>query len=299
MNEKDFSKYLNTLKVEPGSKVSLKKYETDAEHPFMTKEEGQQLLLDQQTELETLQGKLYSDNRYSLLIIVQAMDAAGKDGAIKQVAGGFNPIGLKVTSFKAPTSEELEYGYLWRHAKAVPPRGDIAVWNRSHYENVLITRVNPEFILNENLPDVHSLKDIDDSFWKKRYRQINQFERNLYENGTIILKFFFHVSKEEQKKRFLARIDNPAKNWKFNMDDLKVREQWNDYWNVYEKMFEETSVDDAPWFIIPADDKWFTRVCMNTIILREFSKLKIDYPQSNPTLKKELEAARKLLMNEK
>jgi PPK2 family polyphosphate:nucleotide phosphotransferase len=298
-DNKSFSDYLSTLRVDSKGGVNLNKIPNDADHDFISKEEGLELLDDNQEELALLQSKLYAHNRHSLLIIVQAMDAAGKDGAIKEVAGGFNPIGLKVTSFKTPPSEELEHDYLWRHVKALPPRGDVGVWNRSHYENVLVTRVHPEYLLNENLPGIESVKDVKDDFWKTRFKQINHFEKSLFENGTIILKFFLHISQKEQKKRFLERIDNPAKNWKFSLQDLEERKLWPEYMKAYEELLEATSQDYAPWFILPADDKWFTRVCMNAIILQEFNKLKIDFPETPAALKKELEEARKQLTEEK
>jgi PPK2 family polyphosphate:nucleotide phosphotransferase len=298
-DNKSFSDYLSTLRVDSKGGVNLNKIPNDADHDLISKEEGLELLDDNQEELALLQSKLYAHNRHSLLIIVQAMDAAGKDGAIKEVAGGFNPIGLKVTSFKTPTSEELEHDYLWRHVKALPPRGDVGVWNRSHYENVLVTRVHPEYLLNENLPGIESVKDVKDDFWKTRFKQINHFEKSLFENGTIILKFFLHISQKEQKKRFLERIDNPAKNWKFSLQDLEERKLWPEYMKAYEELLEATSQDYAPWFILPADDKWFTRVCMNAIILQEFNKLKIDFPETPAALKKELEEARKQLTEEK
>ncbi len=167
-----------------------------------------------------MQDMLYADNRHSVLIVLQAMDAAGKDSEIKHVMTGFNPQGVIVTSFKVPSSEELDHDYIWRHYKALPARGEIGIFNRSHYENVLVTRVHPEYILNENIPGINSVKDIDEKFWEKRYKQINRFEKNLIENGTIVLKFFLHLSKKEQKKRFLERIDNPKKNWKFSSADI-------------------------------------------------------------------------------
>ena len=206
------------------------------------------------------------------------MDAAGKDGIIKHVLSGLNATGVKVSSFKTPTKEELDHDYLWRHAKALPARGEIGIFNRSHYENVLVTRVHPEYILNENLPDIDSLKDIDHDFWKSRFKQINRFEKNLAENGTIILKIFLHVSKDEQKKRFLERIDNPDKNWKFAIADAEERKHWDDYMKAYEEMLGATSTEHAPWYVLPADDKWFTRLCLGAIIYAEFEKLGLEYP---------------------
>jgi PPK2 family polyphosphate:nucleotide phosphotransferase len=230
--------------------------------------------------------------------VIQAMDAAGKDSVIKHVMSGLNPQGVTVTSFKTPTHQELEHDYLWRHNIALPARGMVGIFNRSHYENVLVTRVHPEYILNENLPGIKSVSDIDKSFWEKRFRQINHFERILVDNGTVILKFFLHVSKKEQKKRFLERINDPAKNWKFSAGDIKERDLWKEYRKAYEDMFENTSNLLAPWFIIPADDKWFTRLVLANIIVSELSRLDLNYPQLSDQQKKDLENSKKLLTGE-
>jgi PPK2 family polyphosphate:nucleotide phosphotransferase len=208
---KQMQDYLKTLMVKEDKKISLADFDTDFDHKMISKKEGEKMLEEGIRKLARMQDMLYADNRYSVLIILQAMDAAGKDGAIRHVMSGFNPQGVKVTSFKSPSSEELDHDYFWRHNKALPGRGEIGIFNRSHYENVLITRVHPEYILNERIPGIESIKDIDKKFWEKRFKQINRFEKNLYDNGTIILKFFLHISKDEQKKRFLERIDNPEK----------------------------------------------------------------------------------------
>jgi PPK2 family polyphosphate:nucleotide phosphotransferase len=296
---KETQKYLKSLMIKTGKKFSLKDYDTDYDNKMISKEEGEQLLNDGIKLLASLQDKLYADDRFSLLIILQAMDAAGKDGAIKHVMSGFNPQGVKVASFKAPTSQELDHDYLWRHYKELPGRGEIGIFNRSHYENVLVTKVHPEFILNERLPKYQSLEDFNKKFWEKRYKQINRFEKNLYENGTIILKFFLHVSKEEQKKRFLERIDNPEKNWKFSLADAKERQYWDQYQDAYTEMMKETSHDYAPWYVLPADDKWFTRVCIGAVILFELQKLKLKYPTVNNEKKKQLLLAKEGLLGEK
>jgi len=241
---------------------------------------------------------LYAYSKHSVLIILQAMDAAGKDGAVKHIMSGFNPLGVKVYSFKAPNSTELDHEYLWRHQLALPARGEIAIHNRSHYENVLVTKVHPEWILNENIPGIDSVKKIDDAFWKKRYKQIKRFEKNLAENGTVILKFFLHVSKKEQKKRFLERIEDPAKNWKFSLSDLKERAHWDAYQKAYETVLSETSMNVAPWFVIPADDKWYARLAMAEIIASEFAKLDMNYPTVSPAQKEELQKAKVQLLAE-
>jgi PPK2 family polyphosphate:nucleotide phosphotransferase len=290
--------YLKTLMVRKGKKISLANFDTDFDHKMINKKEGQEILENGIKQLASLQDMLYADDRYSILIILQAMDAAGKDGAIKHVMSGFNPQGVKVTSFKTPSTEELDHDYFWRHYKALPGRGEIAIFNRSHYENVLVTRVHPEYILNERIPGIESIEDIDKKFWEKRYKQINRFEKNLYDNGTLILKFFLHVSKEEQKKRFLERIDNPEKNWKFSAADAGERKHWDKYQEAYEEMLSATSKDHAPWYVLPADDKWFTRICLGSVIFFEFEKLKLSYPKVSNAEMKKLLAAKKELMEE-
>lgn len=300
MDLKSFDQYLDSLYVQPGMKVSLKKdFATDYDHKMMTKEEGEHLLQAGIENLSKMQDKLYAHRRHSVLVVLQAMDAAGKDSTIKHVLTGLNPSGVQVTSFKTPSKEELDHDYLWRHAIALPPRGQIGIFNRSHYENVLVTRVHPEYILNENLPDIQKVEDITDEFWTKRFKQINRFEKNLAQNGTVVLKFFLHVSRKEQKKRFIERIDDPAKNWKFAAGDLGERARWNDYMTAYEAMLGNTSKGYAPWFILPADDKWFTRVCMAAIIYREFNKIDPTYPEVSAAQRNELLLLREKLMTEK
>ena len=284
--------------AKPGRKVNLKKFETNYTGKTLTKKEAEALLEEGRKQLAEMQDKLYAHNRYGVLIIFQAMDAAGKDGAVKHIMSGFNPLGVKVHSFKAPNSLELDHDYLWRHELALPARGEIAIHNRSHYENVLVTRVHPEYILNENLPDVGSVKDIDEKFWERRFKQIRRFERNLSGNGIVILKFFLHVSKKEQKKRFLERIDDPTKNWKFSMADLSERGFWDDYQEAYEEAIGNTSLQHAPWYIIPADDKWFARLAIAAIIYRKFETLNLEYPRISEKQKAELQEARIKLTNE-
>jgi PPK2 family polyphosphate:nucleotide phosphotransferase len=212
---------------------------------------------------------------------------------------GLNPQGVKVSSFKAPNSHELDHDYFWRHCKELPPRGEVGIFNRSHYENVLVTRVHPEYVLKENIPGIESTKDIDEKFWEKRYKQINRFEKNLAQNGTVILKFFLHVSKDEQKKRFLERIDNPEKNWKFSVADAQERKFWDKYQNAYEEMLSATSTEYAPWFVIPADDKWFARLALGAIIFNQFEKLHLSYPKVSEAQRLKLQETKKELLAEK
>ncbi len=285
------------LRVKPDTKVDLTKVDTSPDKKF-SKQESESLLNESRKELAKIQDELYAHNYYSVLIIFQAMDAAGKDGAVKHIMSGFNPLGVKVSSFKAPTSHELDHDYFWRHYLVLPARGEIAIHNRSHYENVLVTKVHPEYILGERIPGIESLKNIDKAFWEDRYKQIIRFEKNLAQNGTIILKFFLHVSKEEQKKRFLERIDDPSKNWKFSLADLKERGFWDDYQRAYEEAISKTSTESAPWFIIPADDKGYARLAIATIIHKEFSKLSLSYPVVSDAQKAELQKARLQLVSE-
>lgn len=296
---KDFIRYLDTLRVREGKKITLgKDFESDYDHKMVTRAEGEKILEEGMTNLAIMQDKLYAHDQYSVLIVLQAMDAAGKDGIIKHVISGLNPTGVKVSSFKTPTKEELDHDFLWRHSKALPARGEIGIFNRSHYENVLVTRVHPEYIMNENLPDINSVKDIDKDFWQSRYKQINRFEKNLAENGTIILKIFLNVSKDEQKKRFLERIDNQDKNWKFSIADAQERKHWDAYMNAYEEMLSATSTEHAPWYVLPADDKWFTRLCLGAIVFFEFEKLGLEYPNVSAEQKEKLQQVKKELLAE-
>lgn len=286
------------LMVTPNKRIKLKDFDTSYKGKALNKLQSEKMLDESRKYLADVQDKLYAHNRYSVLIILQAMDAAGKDGAVKHIMSGFNPLGVKVYSFKAPNAQELDHDYFWRHELALPARGEIAIHNRSHYENVLVTKVHPQWILNENIPDVETVEDIDKKFWDKRYKQMRRFEKNLADNGMVILKFFLHVSKKEQKKRFLERIEDPGKNWKFSLSDLKERAYWNDYQKAYEEAMSETSADHAPWFVIPADDKWFARLAIATIIARQFDKLKLSYPEVSQAQKQELQKAKVQLMSE-
>lgn len=290
---------LDEYLVKPGKKIKLKSFSTSAKNKPLEKARGEELLARGIQELANLQDMLYAHNEYSVLIVFQAMDAAGKDGTIKHLMSGLNPSGVKVSSFKTPSSTELDHDYFWRHYKELPARGEIGIFNRSHYENVLVTKVHPEYILNEKIPGINTVKDIKKEFWDNRYAQIRRFEKNLAENGTIILKFFLHVSKEEQKKRFLDRIDDPKKNWKFSLADMKERAYWDQYQAAYEEMFNQTSTDYAPWYVIPADDKWYMRILVGLAIYEQFHKLNIEYPTVSKETKAALLKAKEVLLAEK
>ena len=266
------------FKAPPRTPVSLREYDPAFIDAFKDSKAAKKQLKKDIKLMSGLQYRLYAENRRALLLIFQAMDAAGKDGAIKHVLSGINPQGCEVHSFKHPSSEELDHSYLWRHYTKLPDRGRIGIFNRSHYENVLITKVHPEYLLAENLPDIHSVEDVDTDFWETRYRQINNFERTVSENGTVILKFFLHLSKKEQKRRFLSRIKTPDKNWKFSAADIEERAFWEDYQNAYETAISRTSTDYAPWYIIPANHKWFSRVAIGNIIVETLKNMDIKMP---------------------
>jgi PPK2 family polyphosphate:nucleotide phosphotransferase len=286
---------INKFKITEGEKFSLNDFDT-AYSADIKKEDSEAILGDLVKQSAALQSALYADNRYALLILFQAMDAAGKDGAIAHTMSGLNPQGCEVYSFKQPSAEELEHDFLWRHHKAVPEFGRIGVHNRSHYENVLVTKVHPELLLNEHLPSIKSVKDVSKEFWDHRYETIRTFEKHLFYNGTIIIKFFLHLSKDEQKERFLKRIDDPEKNWKFSAADIRERGFWDDYMKAYEKAIKETSTEHCPWYILPADKKWFTRIAISTIILDTLKSLKLEYPVLPKAEKEKLEEAKKELI---
>lgn len=262
------------------------------------KKQAKQELRENIELMTSLQDKLYAHNRYSLLIIFQAMDAAGKDGTIKNVMSGLNPQGTQVFSFKTPSAEELDHDYLWRIYQRLPERGRIGIFNRSYYEEVLVVKVHPEYMLKQQLPGIKDVKHIDEAFWQNRYRQINNMEQHLHENGTIVLKFFLNVSKDEQKKRFLKRIDDPARNWKFSMADVAERQHWDDYMAAYSDLLTHTSTDIAPWYVIPADHKWFMRLAVSNIIVNRLQELPIDYPVLQPEEMAKLGDAKKRLEEE-
>ncbi|MDP4014599.1 MAG: polyphosphate kinase 2 family protein [Candidatus Nanopelagicales bacterium] len=252
---------------------------------------GEQILAASKAELEAAQDILYADDRFALLLVFQAMDAAGKDGTIKHVMSGVNPQGCSVTSFKQPSAEELDHDYLWRAAKALPERGRIGIFNRSHYEEVLITRVHPEILQSQKLPPGPR----DQGFWRARYEDINAFERHLDRNGTVVLKFFLHLSKEEQRKRFLERLDHADKNWKFSSADVKERGFWDAYQVAFEEMIQETSTDRAPWWVIPADRKWAMRALVADIVSTTVTGMGLRYPEVSADERIALKAARAAL----
>ena len=295
--DNNFRKDENLL-VKPGKKVNLKDFDTCYTANFKNKEDAAEMLAKDIARLAELQDMLYAMNKYSLLVVIQAMDAAGKDGTIKHVMTGVNPQGCNVTSFKQPSVEELEHDFLWRVNRAMPKRGMIAIFNRSHYEEVLVTRVHPEYILGQNIPGIDTVDKVDKKFWQKRYEIINNFEKQASENGTIIIKFFLHVSKDEQKKRFLSRIDEPEKNWKFSTSDVKERQLWDKYMKAFEDAIESTTTDYAPWYVIPADKKWFMRAAVGDIIVGTLEKLDLSYPTITEKEKQELQGAKTLILNE-
>ncbi|HAY3540376.1 polyphosphate kinase 2 family protein [Elizabethkingia anophelis] len=288
------SKDLNDFIAE--DKFSIKKTSTRYEGK-MTKDEGIALLDEEKKKLHKLQEKLYADGSKSLLIIIQAMDAAGKDSLIEHVMSGINPQGCQVTSFKTPSSKEYTHDFLWRHYLALPEKGKIGIFNRSHYESVLICKVHPEYNLGEKV--WKDVKDFDDKFWNNRYESIRNFEKHLSENGTKVIKFFLHVSKDEQKKRLLDRINEPEKNWKFSSGDLKERALWDKYQKAYEEAINETFTEYAPWHILPADNKWFTRLTACQIITQTLEKMDLKFPVLSDEEASELEASKTSLENEK
>ena len=251
-------------------------------------------------KLSDFQNILYAHNKYAILICIQGMDTSGKDSLIRNVFKGFNTQGIEVHSFKTPTKTELEHDYLWRHSVALPERGKFGIFNRTHYENVIVTRVHPEYILNENLPKISKIEDIDDKFWKKRFKQIRNFEKHLVQNGTIVFKFFLHLSKEEQKKRLLERLNTPSKNWKFSSGDLEERKMWNQYQKYYEEIINKTSFKSAPWYVIPADNKMAARLIVAKILWSILKKYKdIQYPKLNSADQKNIEHYKSQLTSEK
>ena len=293
--QKRIHKLMDRLIAEPGKKISLKDYDAGWTGSIKDKKEAALLLADGVKELAKQQDRLYAQDTYSLLMVFQAMDAAGKDGTIRHVMSGINPQGCQVYSFKAPSAEERDHDYLWRSMKALPERGRIGIHNRSYYEEVLVARVHPEILASQQLPDDCKGNNV----WKSRFEQINNFERYLHDNGTRILKFYLNVSKKEQKKRFLERIDQQEKNWKFSVNDAKERSFWKDYMNAYEDVFTHTSTKYAPWYIIPADNKWFMRLAVAAITYRTLDKLDLKYPTLTPEKKQGLVEAKKVLLAEK
>ena len=263
----------------------------------LTKSDGETILLDEKQKLRELQDKLYADGSKSILIVLQAMDGAGKDSLIEHVFGGVNPQGCEVTSFKTPSSKEYAHDFLWRHTIALPEKGKIGIFNRSHYESVLVCKVHPQYNLSEKV--WKDVKDFDSKFWNNRYESIKNFEKHLAENGTTIVKIFLNVSKEEQKQRLLDRIDQPNKNWKFSSADLPERDLWDDYMKAYEEAICETSKDHAPWYVLPADKKWFARVAAIQIIIEALEGMDLQYPKLSKEEAARLADSKKKLESEK
>jgi PPK2 family polyphosphate:nucleotide phosphotransferase len=280
------------FRVREGDEVDLKKRPTKVDPVYKSKEQYQELLKEHVAQLSSQQQLLYASNRYAILLIFQAMDAAGKDGAIQHVMSGVNPQGCQVFSFKHPSAAELEHDFLWRTTRDLPERGRIGIFNRSYYEEVLIVRVHPEILRSEAIPDSpHHDKKV----WHNRYRSIVDLEKHLHDNGTRIIKLFLHLSKEEQRKRFLARIDEPAKNWKFSAADIAERGFWKQYMQAYEKCLSATSTRNTPWYVVPADDKENTRLIVSQIVLDTFEELKMTYPKTSAKRRRELLSIRKQL----
>ncbi|MEO6163683.1 MAG: ADP-polyphosphate phosphotransferase [Candidatus Binatia bacterium] len=280
------------FRVREGKDVNLKKWPTEVKPYYDSKKHFKKILRERIEKLIDLQTILYASDSFSLLLIFQAMDAAGKDSAIKHVMSGVNPQGCQVFSFKHPSLEELDHDFLWRTTQCLPERGRIGIFNRSYYEEVLIVRVHPELLRSQRLPD--GAQD-ERTIWEDRYRSIRDMEAHLHRNGTRIIKFFLHLSQEEQRQRFLARIDEPDKNWKFSMGDVKERELWSDYMKAYEACLSATSTTQAPWYVVPADDKENARLIVSQIILDTLPGLKMDYPKLSDDKQKELRSIRKLL----
>ena len=283
----------------PGSTKKLNDFSTNSSGEFETRKSAEKVLASGIEELSKLQDMLYASDGYSLLIIFQAMDAAGKDGTIKHVMSGVNPQGCQVCSFKAPSAEELNHDFLWRCVKQLPEKGRIGIFNRSYYEEVLVTRVHPNLLDYQKLPGWPVSKEKMEEFWKQRYSDINHFEQHLNNNGTIILKFFLHVSHQEQKQRLLDRIDDPSKNWKFNISDMDERGLWKEYMIAYEELLKHTSTDVSPWYVIPADKKWFMRAAISDIIVDKLKSLKLSYPKISKEQKSNLLKVKEMLIIEK
>ena len=285
------AKLAKSYRVEDGKHFRLKDVDPADTGQWDSVEEAKEQLEKDIARMEDLQAKLYAQGQWSVLLVFQAMDAAGKDGTIKHVMSGVNPEGCQVHSFKAPSDTELQHDFLWRTTNNLPERGHIGIFNRSYYEEVLVVRVHPEVLKGEKIPS--SL--ISDDIWKERFEDINCFERHMARNGTVIRKFFLHLSKKEQKRRFLARLDAPEKNWKFSEADIHERECWDDYQEAYEEMICHTASKHAPWYVVPADNKWFTHLVVSAAIVETLDELDLSYPEVDSAKRKEIAAARRIL----
>ena len=292
---KESAQLAEPYRISKGDKFRLKDYETGDTGGIKNKEQAQKIIDNREGLLTNLQEKLYAQDRWAVLLVIQAMDAAGKDAVIKHVMSGVNPQGCDVHPFKAPSPEELNHDYLWRAHRSVPERGKIGIFNRSYYEEVLVVRVHPTILQAQKLPDALITKHI----WEQRYEDINAFERYLTQNGVVVRKFFLHVSKKEQKKRFLERLEDSKKNWKFSMDDVKERGYWKDYQEAYEEMIQNTATRHAPWYVVPADNKWYTQLIVASAIITALEELDLCFPDVDKEKKKELETVRDSLLHEK
>ncbi len=286
-------KLVDAYRVESGKGFKLSEYDPEDTHGLRSefKTEAKELLERGIQRLAEMQEVLYAQDRWALLLIFQAMDAAGKDGTIKHVMSGVNPQGVQVYSFKAPSAEDLDHDYLWRTSRCLPERGRIGIFNRSYYEEVLVVRVHSEILKNEKLPDEFVSKNI----WQERFEDISAFERYLHRNGVLVRKFFLHVSKKEQKTRFMERLDNAAKNWKFSAADLRERDCWDKYQQAYEEMISNTATEHAPWYVVPADNKWFTRLVVAGAVVEALESMNLSFPKLTPEQKSSLEQARQEL----
>jgi len=288
-------KVAHTYRIDGGKKFRLADFDPADTGHWRSKENAAEALQEGIVRTAELQDKLYAQNSWALLLIFQAMDAAGKDGIIKHVMSGINPQGCQVYSFKTPSELELQHDFLWRTTRDLPERGKIGIFNRSYYEEVLVVRVHPEILKSQKTPAALVGKKI----WDERFEDIRSFERHMARSGTVIRKFFLHVSKKEQKRRFLARLDEPEKNWKFSAADIHERKYWDDYQKAYEEMIGNTATKHAPWYVVPADNKWFTRLVVSTVLIDTLESLGLEYPKVDEAKKKELEAAKKLLIAKK
>lgn len=289
------TRFIAPLRVAPGRQVVLSRdFDPDYKADFLAKEDGAELLQRGVELMSEYQERLAAQDTFAVLLCLQALDAAGKDGTIRHVMSGVNPQGVHVTSFKAPSAEELDHDYLWRCARNLPARGDIGIFNRSYYEEVLVVRVHPQILASQRLPESARGPHV----WKQRYRQINDWERYLVENGFVVVKVFLNLSKDEQRRRFLARVDEPEKNWKFSAADARERQHWDAYQEAYSEMLSHTSTDVAPWYVVPADRKWFARICVSAIMAHTLMSIDPRYPVLDDEARQALQAARDQLLAE-
>lgn len=288
----------DTYRVRSDKNINLSKVKTISGFKTFDKSEVSELLANDTQKIAKLQYKLYAENRQSLLIVLQGIDGSGKDSTIRHILSGVNPQGIMVYSFKHPSEEELDHDFLWRHSIKLPKRGEITIFNRSHYENVLISRVHPQFVLAERIPGVETIAKVDKDFWEMRYEQIKRFEKNISQNGTQILKFYLHLSRDEQRKRFLERIEDKEKHWKFSSSDITERSYWEKYRQAYEQALKNTSTKIAPWYIIPADDKWYTHLLIGKIILKKMQEMDPAFPEISKEEEKNMLIAKKQLQKE-